>query len=100
MRAVTQGSSLIKIEVVEASSLNSEVLSPWCDDTMWGALLTNVFIRSLTNNKGVNNLGITVHHVLREGEFNSSKLVISRLKVMELNSSNTLSDSAVPAILV
>lgn len=101
VRAVTEGSCRVKVIVIEASTVNGEVLGSWSDDTVWRCRFSlRVRVCSLSDDNCVDDLCVAVNDVFREREFDTSQNVIGRLELVELNSTNPFSDGTVSSILV
>jgi hypothetical protein len=100
MRARTESSCLIPIEIEETGTINSEVFSSWTNHTIW---LRNfqgkLRVIGSTNNKSIINSSCVVSMVISETELNTSKLVVSYLEVVETNITYFLSDCTISTIL-
>ena len=100
VRAVTESSCLVKVVVIEASTIDGEILRPWRDDTVRRRRISlSIGVGRLSNDDSIDNLGIAVNHIFSQRELNTSQKVISCLELVELNGTDTLSDGTVSSIL-
>lgn len=100
MGAGTEGSSFVPVEVEEADSVDSEVLSSWIDDTVWlGDLESELGVVGSTDDEGIVDSGGVVSVVVGERELNTSELVIGDLEVVESDITNFLSNRTVSSVL-
>jgi sporulation protein YlmC with PRC-barrel domain len=100
MRAGTEGGSFIPIKVEEACSINSKVLGSWTNHTIWlGNFQSKLRVVGSTDNEGIVNSRGIVTMVVSDTELDTSKLVISNLKVMEANVTDLFGNGTVSSIL-
>lgn len=100
MGAGTEGSSFVPVEVEEADSVDSEVLSSWIDDTVWlGDLESELGVVGSTDDEGIVDSGGVVSVVVGERELNTGELVIGDLEVVESDITNFLSNRTVSSVL-
>ena len=98
VRAITKSGCIVEVIVVEASSINCEAFSSWCNDTMRrGIIEFSLRVSSASNKDTADDLGIAIDHVLSKGHLSAGKLVICDLEVVELDCTDTLSNSTVSA---
>lgn len=96
----TEGSSFVPVEIEEADSVDSEVLSSWIDDTVWlGDLESELGVVGSTDNEGIVDSGGVVSVVIGERELNTCELVIGDLEVVESDITNFLSNRTVSSVL-
>lgn len=100
MGAGTEGSSFVPVEVEEADSVDSEVLSSWIDDTVWlGDLESELGVVGSTDDEGIVDSGGVVSVVVGERELNTGELVIGDLEVVEADITDFLGNGTVSSVL-
>lgn len=96
----TEGSSFVPVEIEEADSVDSEVLSSWIDDTVWlGDLESELGVVGSTDNEGIVDSGGVVSVVVGERELNTGELVIGDLEVVEADITDFLGNGTVSSVL-
>ena len=101
MRACTKTSRAVPVEIIKLGALNTEIFRSRRDNSMRGCPVDLVLgIFGSSDNEATNYLSVAVNYVLSQREFDTSQNVISGLKVVELDGSDTLGDRTVSAIFV
>lgn len=96
----TEGSSFVPVEIEEADSVDSEVLSSWIDDTVWlGDLESELGVVGSTDDEGIVDSGGVVSVVVGERELNTGELVIGDLEVVEADITDFLGNGTVSSVL-
>jgi hypothetical protein len=96
MRARSKTSSIIPVEIEELNILNIEILSSWGDNTMGTRPIKEIFsVGCFTNNECSINLSVTITILGGKRELNTREPVVCSLEVVEVNISNSLSNSSI-----
>jgi len=100
MGAGAKSCRLFPIEIEEARSVNSEVLSSWTNHTIWlRNFQSKLGVVCSTNNQCIVNSCGVVTVVISNTELDTGKLVISNFEVVETNVSDFLGNGTVSSIL-
>ena len=100
MRARTESSCLIPIEIEETGTINSEVFSSWTNHTIWlGNFQSKLRVVGSANYECIVNSSSVVTIFISDTELDTGKLVIGNLEVMEANVTDLFGNGAVSTIL-